>query len=523
MADETAATAATREETFADYELWHSIFWVTANGLSVRRAWDDQSGEPRFDARLVGRARARHGEVRIIGESQSYSEFDLVFRPIEGNRRWIAPDESKEEGTDTPERLQVLINRRLAKKPPTASLGIWASGEFIQPAQQLDCQLSAGTLQQLEADVLAGRVEQVELGIEWIGLHRVSGFGSEWGLFRVKEDRQPEPLRGHVTHVSWILATEHTRIDAAAEGAAGAQVDQHLRKWLANSEAEQLKDEKGHRVRYANAAIDAAKAVAAWFKQHDNPNDPDRIAYHLEYRLEEAVRFVQNLDQALHPDKSKFADDTYKLWFHRDFKRFYSFAKKPSQRGAAINRTGLAIYAGEYLEHPEFHTPYLDWVLIDALTFAEIVSTIEALAEQKIGWAYELADGSLLKLYGYKALGWGLWLIGIAISWGWPAAVVYLNYGSMSPWGIAGLTAYYALLLISVLVGIGRKVRRLFSLQPSAIQRLEKRILEMERTYHVLGTDRISDRVRVAFDRAFENGVFWNPQIFQILDAAARQ
>ena len=45
----------------------------------------------------------------------------------------------------------------------------------------------------------------------------------------------------------------------------------------------------------------------------------------------------------------------------------------------------------------------------------------------------------------------------------------------------------------------------------------------MERTYHVLGTERISDRVRRAFDLAFENGVLWNPRIFEILDAATRR
>ena len=177
---------------------------------------------------------------------------------------------------------------------------------------------------------------------------------------------------------------------------------------------------------------------------------------------------------------------------------------------------------GEYLEHPEFHTPYLDWVLIDALTFAEIVSMGEAFAEQKIGWAYELADGSLLKLYSYKALGWGLWLISVAIGWGWPAAVVYLSDGHLSPWGMAGLAAYYALLLLGVLVGIGRRIRNLFFRQPSPIERLEKLIDEMERTYHVLGTEHLSDRVRRAFDLAFENGVLWSPQIFQILDKAAR-
>ena len=41
--------------------------------------------------------------------------------------------------------------------------------------------------------------------------------------------------------------------------------------------------------------------------------------------------------------------------------------------------------------------------------------------------------------------------------------------------------------------------------------------------YHTLGTGRISDRVRRAFDFAFENGVLWNPQILEILDAATRR
>ena len=103
-------------------------------------------------------------------------------------------------------------------------------------------------------------------------------------------------------------------------------------------------------------------------------------------------------------DKSEFADDRYELWYHRDFKHFYSSVKKPSRRVGVIH-WNLAICAPEYLKHPEFHTPYLDWVLIDALAFVEIVATVETLAEHRIGWAYDLADGSLVKLYAYKALG----------------------------------------------------------------------------------------------------------------------
>ena len=154
------------------------------------------------------------------------------------------------------------------------------------------------------------------------------------------------------------------------------------------------------------------------------------------------------------------------------------------------------------------------------MTFAEAVSTVEAFGKQKIGWAYELADGSLLKLYGYKALGWGLWLISVAIGWGWPAAIVYLNDGKLSPWGIAGLTAYYALLLLGLLVGIGRRVRNLFSRRPTPVQKLEDASAEIDKVYHLLAGVRISDRLRRAFDKSFEAGVLWNPQIFSLLDMA---
>ena len=82
-------------------------------------------------------------------------------------------------------------------------------------------------------------------------------------------------------HVSWFPAKERAHTDATAEGLAAAKADEHLRKWLAKVAPECLKDEKGRQVRYANAAIDAAKAVAAWFRQHDDQSDPDRVAYHL--------------------------------------------------------------------------------------------------------------------------------------------------------------------------------------------------------------------------------------------------
>jgi hypothetical protein len=42
----------------------------------------------------------------------------------------------------------------------------------------------------------------------------------------------------------------------------------------------------------------------------------------------------------------------------------------------------------------------------------------------------------------------------------------------------------------------------------------------MEKPCHALGTGRISDRVRRAFDKSFEAGVLWSQQIFLLLDTA---
>ena len=42
----------------------------------------------------------------------------------------------------------------------------------------------------------------------------------------------------------------------------------------------------------------------------------------------------------------------------------------------------------------------------------------------------------------------------------------------------------------------------------------------MEQLCHALSTGRIDDRVRRAFDKSFEAGVLWNPQIFSLLHKA---
>jgi hypothetical protein len=52
------------------------------------------------------------------------------------------------------------------------------------------------------------------------------------------------------------------------------------------------------------------------------------------------------------------------------------------------------------------------------------------------------------------------------------------------------------------------------------VQKLEDAIAEIDKVYHLLAGERISDRLQRAFDKSFEAGVLWNRQIFSLLDMA---
>ena len=58
------------------------------------------------------------------------------------------------------------------------------------------------------------------------------------------------------------------------------------------------------------------------------------------------------------------------------------------------------------------------------------------------------------------------------------------------------------------------------SRQPTPAKKLETSTTEMEKVYHALSTGSATQRARWAFDKSFEAGVLWNPQIFSLLDMA---
>jgi hypothetical protein len=75
----------------------------------------------------------------------------------------------------------------------------------------MDCRLPLLVLKQLEDDLIAQKAQKIFIGIEWeAGLvrneHAPPSCPTTWGLFKTKENGEPEPLRGHVKLFGWTLS-----------------------------------------------------------------------------------------------------------------------------------------------------------------------------------------------------------------------------------------------------------------------------------------------------------------------------
>jgi len=300
-------------------------------------------------------------------------------------------------------------------------------------------------------------------------------------------------------------------------GESDRSFNRKLEKWI-QGVTERVKERSNKGLaRYNSAAINTARAATNWLKERDSSLDG------VEYKLDQAENFVGRLDEFLHNPKGPFASEGHGIWFHRDINSLY-ITTKASQRSYIVDRQGLESLASEYIQQAWLQNPYLDWVFVDALAFAETVATCELLRKSKFGWRYAAADGSEIKMHLYKLATFAASCIGIAFFWFLPAYVYYISYDS-APGVATGLAAlYYAALIWGLVKSIGRKIGTLFARGPTAIQSLEALILEMAKTYHLLGGQSIHvGRLRKSFDKAFNAGVLWDQQIFYILDKLAER
>ena len=383
------------------------------------------------------------------------------------------------------------------------------------------------------ADLTVQLIDTVSVGIEWtFGLIEADAgdmelwrtlseepgkdpvYGSHmpqtWGMFKLSEDKSPEPLWGHVTSLHWLPATETT----IPQRPANEKLVQVREDWIKSFTT--LRKEKGEAWMNRSAVAIAAEAmsIAEWHDKHEES------PHNLGVRLDRAQEIIQQLDEALHSEEGPFTGERYSLWEHRPLGEIYR-TTKPFHRENFMDLSTLGNIVTDYLAKPWLQSLFLDWLLLDAMTSGKIVGTLELYMKEKHGMAYALFDGVTWKMFLWKLV---LKPLTFLLGWALPAAICYLLARWSLPVAIAVGVIWYGVNLLVLLRWLWSKLSHLFTGKQTHLQEMTQLIGKMEEAYKWLAGPVLHvGTIRAAFERAAARGVIWDQQIFYILDRLAQQ
>jgi hypothetical protein len=255
-----------------------------------------------------------------------------------------------------------------------------------------------------------------------------------------------------------------------------------------------------------------AREVARWHGR--NQEEKASLSAHL-YGAE---RFIRELDEALHPEDGPFAKSKHIFWRHLNGQAIARL--KPIERQNIVDRDQLRQLATEYLTRQYLQNPYLDWVLVDAMTLAEMLGTLEWHLARTQGFAYAMFEGNPLKIFLWKIIATP---IGFALSWILPAYPCYL-LSERSPNVAIGIAIiYYGWGLFGLMYILWGQIKQLISRTPSENEKMKKLIEEMGKVYSLMDGSVIHvATLRKAFEETSLAGVGWDQQTFYILDRLAQ-
>lgn len=222
--------------------------------------------------------------------------------------------------------------------------------------------------------------------------------------------------------------------------------------------------------------------------------------------------------------KQNAAEEAHFIWEHGDPELAYEkgFESESYQRV----RPEILKHVVDYLQRPWMQIDILDWILVDAMVYANIVGFGEDIKMHTGNWlflglnkAYFDAGGNVthMKLSKlFSRLEGALLLIGL------PLGLVYLSgqYGYKPDWLVSGVTIYFILLVIAQLVIwsyriITRKSRKLMGDRKYELWRsgvLAYAVLDPENI--VMNADYVKEHLLMASKKGF----VWHGAIFSMLD-----
>jgi hypothetical protein len=181
-------------------------------------------------------------------------------------------------------------------------------------------------------------------------------------------------------------------------------------------------------------------------------------------------------------------------------------------RGFDIDKDELLSAATVYLSHPAIRTNRLDWLFLDTIVFQELdrygAHVFTERAGTGVNLAAAFANHSLGRFYIFKVL---FWVLGLALIYVAPAAVVYYLYTNEHSTAAAVIAGLWVLFLAFVLVTypIRRRIRR----------KAAKLLQHLADLYRLLADSTISPRkLKESLDVAAAAGVVLDGAVFTIVD-----
>jgi len=310
-----------------------------------------------------------------------------------------------------------------------------------------------------------------------------------------------------------------------------------------------LKPEDRHGSKQFNHVL---SAVVAGALDHATKIGEDELAF--EHRLSDAYEVIVSLQRACNPifrdtflgsleteeqkkakEPAEYENASRRIWWHREPHRVM-IDGTDSDQYIQVEKSSLVYVIGRYLQRPWMQNDLLEWMMVDALVYHEIVEYGEAI-KQRAPLGPSLVG---LNLWYFTTKGRVLGMAWRGMLWhlGWFAAILtalvclpYVGYQWAEQRGY-GAEGWLALEVYGVLLGgywLLRIIRRVLigpKLSDKQQKSLESMTLheKMHNVYLVLTPPVVSPAlVRDRMLQVAEHGVIWDGAAVALADHAARR
>lgn len=232
-------------------------------------------------------------------------------------------------------------------------------------------------------------------------------------------------------------------------------------------------------------------------------------------RLSQAGTFLDDLRLGLSSHQGEDAE-TPEIWFHRSVERVTGAEKNSKE---SIDGRSLQMATAYYLARPWMQHNQIDWILLDALVYGELVACREYVlsgeAIGKVNWAYALAEGKLEKAIWMRLLmDLSIWAMRYVVPPVVIAALLLLGYQTPAI-GAAGL---YVVYLTGRFVFWPRRYRRKKN-RRQELKRWQDRWTQMTVAYTLCEPPVISPTIlREQISKPTEIGPLFSGAVFAVLD-----